>query len=414
MPCRRPPTSPREAYFAGAQYPSHSLTRARLVVWLLYALTVTAAAAACDSATAPCGATELLLTTADGGSSLRSVDPDGSCAARRLDLGGPSESVALTPDHARAYAVVRSASDQRFLATIDVASFTELSREPLSSFGVPQTGGSAVTGEAAALSPDGAAIYLWRTSTDGVLGIARFDLSSKQASAFSGPWNLAGLVPLDASPLFPRGALVAVGFRGGTGPRNGQSRVYFLDPLSLEVIDSIMPGAIAGQEDVWQFVPAPDGRTAYIAGSTLLMRYDLGLRALIASTTRQAPGMLVITPDGMRILLTDNGTWPDSPGSGLLRVYDANLALLGDIDVSAPLGGGTHSSTATQTGIAVASADGRRVFVRSGSLERGPLYPPQPARVLSVDIIDRRLMRVTPLGGYGQGFLLLETRQTPP
>jgi len=380
--------------------------------WLLVFSLV--ACTTCEGATEPCVAAERLLTTADEGLSLRSIDPDGRCAQRRMDLGGTAESVSLTPDGVRAYVVVRSASDRREVVAIDVASFTELSRASLSAFLVSDTGGSAATGEAAAVSSDGSAVYLWRSASNGVVGIGRFDLASMRATAFSGPWNLVGLVPLKPSALFPQGALVVVGLRSGGGPTYGQSRVYFLDPLTLVVKDSILPGAIGGQEEVWQFLPTPDARTAYIAGRTALVRYDLVSRSTIASIARQAPGMLSTTADGSVLILTDAGTWPDSPGSGLLRLYDANLSPLGTIDISTPLGGVTNSSTATRSGASIGSRDDRRVFVRSGSLNIGPLYPAQPARVLTVDVVDRRFLKAVAVGGYGLGFLLRDERRATP
>jgi len=394
-----------------AEMPPRARRALRLLRRVTWAMAVTGVA--CGEPTAPCGTVERVLTTADD-ATLRSVDPDGRCGQRRVDLGGHAESVVLSPDHSRAYVVVLLASGQREFAAIDIASMAVVSRDPLSSLNVADTSIGAATGELAAVSEDGSAIYLWRTIGSGVIGLARFDLRSRQVTAFSGPWNLVQIELLKANTPFPEGTLVVVGLRTGGGPLRGRSLVYFLDQVTLEITDSILPSAIGGEEHVWQFVPAPDGSRAYMVGATKIVSYDFAQRVMVASTDRQATGMLSINPDGNRLILTDAGTWPDSPGSGLLRLYDANLSFLGVIDVSTPLAAGPHSIVPIRTGFAVASRDGRRFFVRSGSEIRGPLYPSQPARVLTVDVGERRLLRAVPLGGFGSSLLILEARQNAP
>lgn len=363
-------------------------------------------AAGCNVATAPCASPEIVIVTETDLKALRLMDPAGRCGDRRIGLGETLESVSLSPDETKTYVIVKIGSTvQREVVALETASARILWRHPLDDASSQQT----VKGEVAAVSHDGTDLYMWRTSSDGTWGIARFNLQTREVVAFSGPWNLVagGLVPLKPSAAFAQGALAVVGLRGGLGPRGGQARLYFLNPASLAVLDSIQPSTIANEDDVWQFLPAPDGQSAYVAGRTTLVRYDLVQRWMTASKPREANGLLSLMPGGGTLVLSDGGSWPDSPGSGVLRLYDANLVAAGTIDVSAPLGGQANSPTATQVGMAMASKDGRTLYVRAGSEERGPLYPVQPARLLIVDMIDRSVVRSMSLGGYGLGLVLV-------
>lgn len=365
----------------------------------------------CTSATAPCTPGASVITALDEPPSLRAIDISGRCGLREIGLTGSVESITLTPDQTRAYVIAGAgtATGEREIIAIATGRFSVLWRESLRVFGQPQVGPRALTGEGAAISPDGRALYLWRVGKEGTLGVARFDLQSKQATAYSGPWrNLVDLMVLPPSSVFPEGSLVAVGARSGPGPR-GEWRVYFFHPASLAVIDSITPGMIGNQRDVWQFVPTSDPQTVYVAGSSMVVRFDLVQRRVTASAQRATSGSLALVPGANVLVLTDAGVWPDSPGSGLLRLYDSNLRFAGAIDVSTPLGQHPNSLTAALTGSAVTAGDGRTLYVQSGSAPRGPLFPIQAARLLAIDVVDKRFLRSIELGGYGLGPILLVT-----
>jgi hypothetical protein len=57
--------------------------------------------------------------------------------------------------------------------------------------------------------------------------------------------------------------------------------------------------------------------------------------------------------------------------------------------------------------MAASSPDGRVLYIRTGTPQIGPLYPPQPARLLIVDVVDRSLRKAVDLGGFGLGFVLV-------
>ena len=368
---------------------------------------------ACDRPAAPCVFTRAVVAPAGNDSSLSFVDANAICRPRTLSVTGTIENVIASSSDDNVLVIDIQSDGTRELVSVAVPLFAIVARQSLAGFGQQNGGTTPVTGEAAAV--DGDALYLWRTDASGTLGIGRFSIRSTALTAFSGPWNLVGggLIVLSPSTMFPRGALVGVGLRSAPGPRNGQSRVFFLDPLNLAVIDSILPSDISGEEDVWQFVPTGDPQTAFIVGATHIIRYDLSRREAVAATTRDAPGFLVVANDST-LLLTDGGIWPDSPGSGLLRLYDWQLRPAGEVDVSTPVAGSPNSPTATRTGIAIAAQDGRTVFVRGGSEVWGPLYAPQPARLFRVDVLAKRLVSWTSLGGYGLGPIAFAATNNSP
>ncbi|CAN5631156.1 hypothetical protein BH23GEM1_BH23GEM1_07500 [soil metagenome] len=357
---------------------------------------------------------EVVLVTSPERDQLWMIVPASGAITARLALGGKAQGAAASSDGSTLYVGISGAGFRNELVAIDTRVNRVAWRLRLGSNGQPNflDGVGLNSGEALALSHDGQSLYLWRAVKDGVTGITLVDVSTRRPTAFSGPWNVAGsgLVPIPPSAPRWSGALAVVGSRANAagGPRRGSS-VFVLDPVSLQVVDSILAGDLGGAqgEDIWEVVPSPDGQTLYIAGSQRLVRYSLADQRVIASVARPAPGLLSVTSDGETLIVTDGGTWPDFPGSGLLYAYGPNFEPHGSIDVSTPLGGRPSGPTATVTGPTAMSLDGRTIYVRAGTLSIGPLYTPQPARLLIVDIIGRTLQRTVDLGGFGGGFVFV-------
>jgi hypothetical protein len=375
----------------------------------LFALIVFASCASmCDRPVSPCVPREWVVLSDSTRSGIRMIDVAGRCPDAQTGVGGSVEDWALDNNTKTAYLSVRGTDARRRLVSIDLRTTREVWRQELTETTQPGTIGGVLSGEVLAVSPDGKRLYAWRGIKDGVQGIRSLDLQARAPLGFSGPWNVVagGLIPLPPNAAFSEGALVVIGLQEEPGPRRGRSRVYFLHPISLSLIDSIPPASIGGEEDIWQLLPAPDDRSVYIAGSSQFIRYDLVERRTLATAPRQGTGVLALMAAGDRLVVTDIGLWPDSPGSGVLRLYSSDLQSQGTIDVSSPLGGAPGSATATRTGFAAASYDGRKLYVRSGSEELGPLYPAQRARVLVVDVIERKLLDAIEIGGFGLGFIL--------
>ena len=340
------------------------------------------------------------------------LDPETGRLIWTANAGMRIEQGVLSPDGRVILAGYGDELSRRFLAAIDAATGRELWRMPLSTAWVPEIGDGIglLAASELAIRPDGAVLWIWHATLDGTVGVATLDLQTRRPLAFSGPWNVAaaGLVPvLTPAPGFPDGFLAVLASQDNGGPTNGEA-IHLLHPVSLQPMDSITLAEVpAAGGDIWQVVPSRDGRTLYIAGDSRLLRFDLETRRITAQTPRLATGSLRLTPDGRTLIQTDGGWWPDTPGSGIIRLYDEQLVLVGTIDASTPVGGMPDSPTASVMGPAHPSADGTTIYVRTGTAAIGPLYPKQRSRLLVIDLPTRSVRRVIELDGYGRGLVLV-------
>jgi DNA-binding beta-propeller fold protein YncE len=144
--------------------------------------------------------------------------------------------------------------------------------------------------------------------------------------------------------------------------------------------------------------PARDGRTVYLTSVDSMYRFDLVAKEVLARTS--LPGLsggITISPDGRTIYATDGGDSFNSPGSGKIAVFDADLNPQPPIDLGTSAA--VNGQPPSMQGAAV-SSDGRMLYVAAGTPSRGPLYGPQPARLLVVDCSTRRLLRAIPLNDW--------------
>lgn len=358
----------------------------------------------------------LVITTASSGGSnvLYAFDPGTGRVDAWPPLGAAVYGGVLSADSRTLFLSIRNSGFRSDLVAINARSGNALWSLTIATAGQPRIldGVGLLTGEVMAVASDDSLLYLWRSVKDSVVGIAALNLKTQRPVAFSGPWNVAagGIQPMTQRCNAPRAVLMLVADRQNAsgGPRRDEA-VYTLDAHTLAPLDSISLPELGASpaEDVWQALPSADGRTLYVATSTRIVRYDPCNRSILASTTRPATGMLAVVAAAAEttLILTDVGVWPDTPGSGFIYLLDQNLDLLDSIDVSTPIGGDPKTPTATVTGSAAGGSDGRTVYVRAGSDEVGPLYPPQPARLLVLDFVNRRLVRAVDLTGFGLGLL---------
>lgn len=387
----------------------HQLMAAMIALWLL------GACLGPDDDSMPSNG--LVITTASSGSSgvLYAFDPGTGNVDAWPPLGGAVYGGVLSADSRTLFLNIGNSGFRSDLVAINARSGNALWSLTLATAGQPRIldGVGLLTGEVMAVAGDDSLLYLWRSVKDSVVGIAALNLKTQRPVAFSGPWNVAagGIQPTTQRCNAPRAVLILVADRQNAsgGPRRDEA-VYILDAQTLAPLDSIAPPALGPSpaEDVWQALPSADRRTLYVATSTRIVRYDVCSRSILASTPRRAMGLLAVVAAAAAdttLILTDVGVWPDAPGSGLIYVFGQNLDLRDSIDVSTPIGGVPKSPSATVTGSAVGGFDGRTVYVRAGSDEVGPLYPPQRARLLIVDLVNRRLVRAVDLTGFGLGLL---------
>ena len=233
---------------------------------------------------------------------------------------------------------------------------------------------------------------------DGQFGIAALDLATRQTARFAGPFiPHGGVVMLPPSSTFPRGAIVL------GASRDVQLRVsslYFLDPTTLATIDSLSGEqmGLPGNRSIGAF-PSRSGDALFLFGNQGIRRYDLATRRITASRAGPLTGDVSPTADGERLVMTDGGQWPDSPGSGKLAVFNASdLTFRGSIQLPSARDGGPRVQ-----GSATAGLGPQNMFVMTGTAPRGTLFEAQSTQLVEVDVATMATIRSIPLNDWGAG-----------
>jgi DNA-binding beta-propeller fold protein YncE len=345
------------------------------------------------------------IVAAGENSAFALVDLAAERVVAHLDEGweaaGP---VASSLDGATLYAKVFGDARGAELVAVDTRTFSIAWREAVSDGtrrrevdGVELWGGSAL-----AASPDGRRLFVASAFRTGVPGVAVLDAKTRAVVGFIGPLVVTSeLVTQPPSAGAAAGAILALGART-TDDRPLADSLLVIDPRTLEVLraDDVRPRSTAGPRvQLWQVLPAPDGRHVYVVASDGIFKLDLESRAVVATAALPSFGRLAIAPDGQWLYLTDPGTAFDDPGSGLLYVFGPDLQRREPIDLrSAALNGIPPVTLA-----AAVARDGTAVYVTAGTTSRGPLYGPQPARLLVVDPAARLVRTVIQLEDWGVG-----------
>lgn len=180
-------------------------------------------------------------------------------------------------------------------------------------------------------SLDGDLVLLGPSWRDGIRGIVALDVAEREPVGFAGPFYYASARMVPPTATYPEG-LVAISADRDLDSAHG---VYLFHPRTLDLLDSIPPGSF-GLTSIGVKAVHPDGEALYLTTPALsqLLRYDLRSRSIVSQYTGGFRiGDLRITPDGELLMLsefTDLYEW----GSGLLRLLDAGLEPVGEIDLS--------------------------------------------------------------------------------
>ncbi|MGH7647170.1 MAG: hypothetical protein ACREND_03555 [Gemmatimonadaceae bacterium] len=257
------------------------------------------------------------------------------------------------------------------------------------------------------VSPDGHALVLGDASRGDTVGLALVDLATRIPMAFVAPFAHARFASrsLPASGRYPNGAVVMKATRTLDQPASSGA-LYILDGKTLSVSDSIVLTPIANDVpgDLGQPILSRDGTRVYVIGPAFLYVYALSEHRLLASAPRPSFGDLTISLDDRTVYVTDPGVGLDTPGTGLVFVFDADLNPLSPINLrtSAAVDG-----LAPRTVSGAISTDGTKLYLTSGSAGIFGLFPTQPGRVLTIDRGTGSLTGSIPLGDVGAAAIVV-------
>ena len=357
-----------------------------------------------------------VLVTSDvwaGGRTVLSLVGTAPKPERSSIVRGSLESAALVADNTLLMGVVHQ-NAQRDLVAVDALTLRERWRTTVSNalVATAQSGVGLRAVTSLTASRDGKSVYVAQAVQSGTVGIARLNSLSGVAEAFSGPWLVGG--SFCEVPSFPGrsdGAIAMVASRENAagGPLRLAS-IYLLDRLSLTPFDSISFSELGGARVVLNLLVLKDGASLLIGTDTEFLVFDLLARRVVASRQRPGLGAVVLFPNSSRFAALDQGRFPELAGSGMVYLFDDQLAAIDSIDVSTPLGGSPHSPLATVMGNGVVDDATGELYVRTGSAPFGSLYPVQPARVIVLSLAGRRVDRIIPLVGDNFGFAYLLPR----
>lgn len=370
---------------------------------------------------------ETLLVTGGESNQLTIVDPS---AGKVVGHIGPvptyQDASTLSEDRTTLYLLGHDNRGGHVLA-IDMVRGVVQSNLALPGDGpIPAAAGSGMVvygDHAISISPDSKRLFIasairGATPSDTIPGIAVVDVATLAPTGFVGPlWvQPGGLVRVQQSATTPGGAILAVG-RRHRATRPGLDWLFTIDPVTLAIKDSaaLAPPSADGTPTLLGVVVAPDGHHAYVAGidpamatvtaqqsvpaGMALFEYNMLTRQVVSRVALPANGNLAISPDGGSLYLTDSGDFFTTPGSGAVYVFSGSLVPQDTIALD-PLAA-SHPST---RGVSW-SADGTRVYIATGTASIGPMYGPQPSRVIVIDAGSRRAVETIALGDWNPGLI---------
>jgi len=365
----------------------------------------------CGSVQGPDGEGDLVLV---GGGEQKGVMLVDVGRGRVVHSAGPvprwKENFALSPDSTTLYLIAWDSSGE-WLLQVDTRTLAIRRRDALQDVAARSAlVGVTVSGSyGLAVTPDGQRLLVADGSYGGVAGIAVVELASLAVSDFIrlqvAP---SGIAILPASSVLPSRVLVIGARQRLTVP--SLDLLFVLDPTTLEVTDSVAVTAPARDKygTLEQVLPSPQGRTVYLLGRDSLYRYDLVERRLMASVPRpRGSGRLSVAPDGQRVFAESAGDAFDFPGPGLLYVFGADLQASEPISLLAASMDGVPPTV----GPSAVARDNHSVYVLSGTASRGPLFGPQPSRLLVVDADRKQLVKVVSLDDWGAHALFVVPRR---
>lgn len=340
----------------------------------------------CGSATSPAlvdASTAVIVATDTA--DLVVVDPRLTEVTSRIGpLSGMKSRGAVSPDHNTLY-LLSFDDPSTELVAIDTRALRVQWRLPLATLEEHALNDTLPVsiGAAMAVTPDGARLVTQAADAQGE-GIAVIDLQSKRVVDFIPLGTAMDIAAEGPGTSLPNGAILVAAVRQ-TAPALYSGLFFVLDAGSLAVRDSVTITSATDDPTggMQQVLGAPDGRYCYVVGFEQY-RYDLVDQRLTDSVATPSNGLLAITADGSTLYRSDAGDF-DSPGTGQIYVYGASLAQRAPINVAQIAPSPAARGAPVVAGNAVPSADGKLLYVASGTPRAGGFGPFEPARLLVID-----------------------------
>ncbi len=368
---------------------------------LVAALLAAALSVSCRSATAPAlgDATTAVIVSTDT-ADLAVVDPRlGRITDRIGPLSGMKSKGAVSPDHNTLY-LLSFDDPTTELVAIDTRALHVQWRLQLATLedhalhdSLPVSLGAAM-----AVTPDGSQLVTRAADTQGE-GVAVIDLESRAVVDFIPLGTVMDVAAEVPSTELPNGAILVAAVRQ-TGPALYSGLFFVLDGRTLAIRDSVIltPATDDPTGGMQQVLGAPDGRHAYVVGLQQF-RYDLVDQRLTDSVATPSIGQLAITADGNTLYRGDAGSF-DSPGTGEIFVYGADLTQKTPINITqiAPSPGSGNAPVIT--GNVVPNADGKLLYVATGTPRASGFGAFEPTRLLVIDPQADVLVKAVAVPGY--------------
>ncbi len=379
---------------------SSSQLRVGRVVAALAMLAVLASGSCVDS-TGPVARGDLVVV---GGGELNSLAAVSVSRGRVVARVGPipryKDSFALSRDSSRLYISSSDPVSGITLSVVDTRSLRVVQQEPMSVIGARSVVGPVrpLGTWAMAVSEDGRRLIVngvrgdsstWLNDT--ALAAVVVDLATLTPVGVAAPFKIlgGGIVSLAGTGAGASQRVLLLGTRPG-GSVWPSRLILVLGGPDFAVVDSLVPGV-----DMWGIAPDVSPGSLLLVSTQSIYRFDLATRQLVDSAPRPTIyGSLCSSPDGQRMYHTDSGDGFDFPGAGKITVYGQKLQPIGVIDLNSK---GSLSPTLNDCAV---SADGRFLFVSSGTGPDGPLFGPQPGRLFVVDRAAGALVRAVDIGDW--------------
>ena len=359
-------------------------------LWLPIGLSL----AACGSPASPSESSDLVIAGGESGHVAYLNSRTGTVVALAPFTLGPVVASSVDTSRTTAYLTAINPSGRELMA-IDLGSGTIDWRLPMADVThMVSYDGVQLFGEPVALFADNRTLAIGNALRDQTIGVAAFNPIARTVSEFRGPLDAYGFVVLPSS-----GSLAAFVNTGRGSDGRISFSILILVPNGLQTLDSIAPAP--PYDNPTQLSPAPDGDRLYVGTYTLIYCYSQQQRRITAFVNRPAFGDIAVSPDGESVVVSDEGTSLDDPGSGKLFVYDQSLSFQKTIDLS-PAGRGVSPVVTHRLSF---SRDGRWLFVAAGTNSIGPLYAAQPAQVLVIDARTFQFVKAIPLNDWGSVLL---------